>query len=110
MLNPLFKTTLPPEITPVLLKDSPFADTRGLVSFYFYLIDSDLNRFMFVPINSSGLRMFLSDVFSGTLTESKLDKVIEFLLGKLIFLLEFGRAFISGRKLYEDLSIGSIAL
>ena len=96
--------TFPP--TEVLPKDStPLdEDSKGLLA-YFYLVDYDLKRFRLVPPKSSTL----AGGFYPR-TESKVVALKEFLLGKLIFLLEFGRAFISGKKLSPDFIMGSEVL
>lgn len=103
LLRPRFTITLPPAAG--LPKDStPFEEeSRGrLTSFYF--VDSDLNRLRLVPPKSSTLAGF------SPRTESKVVALNEFLLGKLIFLRELGRALISGKKLSPDFIIGSEVL
>ena len=76
---------------------------------YFYLFDQLLNRFtfiMFIPVlpRSSFLLLWRQRGF----TVSKPVRIIEFFVGRLTFLLELGRALMSGRNDQVDFCIMSV--
>ena len=107
MLSPRLTITLPPVVDfpiPYIAFEEGLEVCDVFISFYFYFIDSDLNKFTPVPLISSFLEGGRS---TPPLTESNEVILKEFFAGKFTFLLDPGLALISGKKPSLDFSNGS---